>query len=89
MHTSIGNNLKYPRLANFALSIVAKTPEEGCYTSLFAAASPKVTAEPEKYKGTYLTPVGVIDKQNPNALKLDLQDELWATTENYLSEIGL
>ncbi|PPR08291.1 hypothetical protein CVT24_002449 [Panaeolus cyanescens] len=89
VHTSLADKVKYPRLANFALSIVAKTPEEGCYTTLFAAASPKVKAEPEKYKATYLTPVGVIDKANPNALKHDLQDELWATTEKYLQDIGL
>ncbi|KAF9057110.1 hypothetical protein BJ165DRAFT_1397449 [Panaeolus papilionaceus] len=89
VHTSIANHLRFARLLNFLLWIFAKTPENGCYTTLFAAASPKVKAEPEKYKARYLVPDGVIQAPNPNALKLELQDELWETTERYLVDIGI
>ncbi|PPQ73000.1 hypothetical protein CVT24_001434 [Panaeolus cyanescens] len=89
VHTSVGNHVKYARLANLALWLFAKRPEEGSFTTLFAAASPKVKAEAEKYKATFLMPVGVISNPSPHVLKHDMQEDLWATTEKYLADIGL
>ncbi|PPQ71951.1 hypothetical protein CVT24_007916 [Panaeolus cyanescens] len=79
----------HDRIINLALWLFGTTAEKGSYTTLFAAASPKVKTEPEKYKGADLNPVGVLYDPNPHALRHDLQDELWTTTEQYLASIGL
>lgn len=64
------------------------TPDDGALNSCFAAASPLVRQDAEKYKGVYLGPVGKIKKAADNALKVDLQDALWKTTEEYLESQG-
>lgn len=59
-------------------------PDEGAYNSCFAAASPLVRQDAEKYKGAYLEPVGKLGNAAKNAHRIDMQDDLWATTERYL-----
>ncbi|KAF8956565.1 hypothetical protein BDZ97DRAFT_1941463 [Flammula alnicola] len=76
-------------LVNFLLSLVAMTPDDGAHTSCFAAGSPIVRQQEEKYKGTYLEPVGKITKPTDNALRIELQEGLWKTTEQYLETQGL
>ncbi|KAF8956564.1 hypothetical protein BDZ97DRAFT_1907144 [Flammula alnicola] len=88
VHTSAGSRLPFPRLANFVISLLAMTPDDGALNSCFAAASPLVRQDAEKYKGVYLGPVGKIKKAADNALKVDLQDALWKTTEEYLESQG-
>ncbi|XP_006463657.1 hypothetical protein AGABI2DRAFT_194415 [Agaricus bisporus var. bisporus H97] len=46
------------RLLKPIINLWFDTPEVGCYNLLFAAASPKMTEEKEKYDGKYLLPVG-------------------------------
>ncbi|KAL1939523.1 hypothetical protein VTO73DRAFT_9834 [Trametes versicolor] len=66
------------------------TPEEGAYTSSFAAASPIVKAEREKYKGAYLNPPGkIVTPPAPEAESKELAEELWATTETILQSFNL
>jgi hypothetical protein len=71
------------------MGLFFKAPEEGAYNSCFAAASPLVRADPAKYKGVYLVPVGKIAEASENARNEDLGNELWATTEKILKELGL
>jgi len=64
-------------------------PEVGAYNSCFAAASPLVRQHPEKYKGAYLVPVGVIEEAGKNAKREDLALELWETTERVLKDLAI
>lgn len=66
------------------MSVVAYSPDSGAYTSCFAAGSPIVRKEAEKYNGSYLEPQGRITTASKNALSVALQDQLWETTEKYL-----
>ncbi|KAF8970389.1 hypothetical protein BDZ97DRAFT_1652495 [Flammula alnicola] len=91
VNTSGSTRFRFPidKLVNFLLSLVAMTPDDGAHTSCFAAGSPIVRQEEEKYKGTYLEPVGKIMKPTDNALRIKLQEGLWKTTEQYLETQGL
>lgn len=68
------------------LRIFTIPAENGAYTSLFAAASPAVRVEPEKYKGAYLVP-GKIGKPSANAQNPQLAKDLWESSEKALAEI--
>ncbi|KAF9486202.1 NAD(P)-binding protein [Pholiota conissans] len=82
--TSISTNVSFPRLTKLFMSVVARAPDEGAWTSCFAAASPIVRKEADKYNGSYLEPPGKITKASDNALDVALQDQLWEVTEKYL-----
>jgi NAD(P)-dependent dehydrogenase (short-subunit alcohol dehydrogenase family) len=84
VNTSLATRFSFPRLTNLLMSVVATEPDTGAYTSCFAAASPIVRKEAEKYNGTYLTPPQKITAPSGNALNIALQDQLWETTEEYL-----
>ncbi|KAL4253094.1 NAD(P)-binding domain superfamily protein [Abortiporus biennis] len=75
-------------LYKFALYFFSP-PEKGSYASVFAAVGPAVRADPEKYKGAYLHPPGVIAKPSKDAEDMELAAELWDTTERLLNEIGV
>lgn len=63
---------------------------EGAYASSFAAASPIVKAERDKYKGAYLDPPGkIVPSPAPEAESTELAEELWATTETILQSFDL
>lgn len=79
----------YPRVAAVVFKLFFIKPDQGAYTSCFAAASPLVKADPDKYKGQYIRPVGRIVAKNPNADKVNLAEELWETTERFLEGLGL
>lgn len=86
--TPIG--LIYP----FLRPLLFTPAEEGSYTSILAAASPKVRAEPEKYKGCYMIPVGKVPNPPMGASTIasrdpELAKELWATTEKFLAELEI
>ena len=66
------------------------TPSDvGAYTSAFAAASPDVVQNPDKFKGAYLVPVGVVSKPKVTANTEELAKELWATIETFLTDKGI
>ncbi|KAG7446779.1 NAD-P-binding protein [Guyanagaster necrorhizus] len=79
----------YPRLATIVFKIFFIGPDQRAYTSCFAAASPLIKADPDKYKGQYIRPVGRIVAKNPNVAKAGLAEELWETTEKFLRGLGL
>lgn len=60
-------------------------PEEGCWTSLYAAASEEVTFEDN---GAYFLPVGKRTKPSAKAMDEELADRLWKWTEDELVKKG-
>ncbi|KAG2095897.1 uncharacterized protein F5147DRAFT_840085 [Suillus discolor] len=64
-------------------------PDQGAYTSVFAAASEDVAKQREKYKGMYLRPVGKITKPTKVATDEGLAKELWDTVDKFLEERGI
>ena len=63
------------------------SPAEGALTSLFAATSPKIWGEREKYGGAYLVPFGEIEIPGENALDKGLAEELWGTSEKVVKSV--
>lgn len=73
-------------LGSIFLKTFLKTPDEGAFTSVIAAASADIKSKPEKYKGAYLEPNGVIATPSKSATNAEWASELWETTENILAE---
>ncbi|KAI0067198.1 NAD-P-binding protein [Artomyces pyxidatus] len=68
--------------------LAALTPYQGAFTSLFAATSPKVSDDREKYKGQYLEPYGEIGKlTTKESLDSTLARRLWTTTEAVVQRV--
>lgn len=79
----------FPVIAGILMAIFFAPPEVGAYGPCFAAASPKIRNNPEKYKGAYQTPVGVLTEPGQNAQRDDLAQALWKTTELILKDLGI
>ena len=60
---------------------------EGAITSLFAATSPQVREQSEKYDGAYLVPFGKVERPLAKANDAKLASELWAASENISADI--
>lgn len=83
----------YPALSNpiihpivmFFLKLTFKSPSEGAYCSTFAAASPIVKMEKDKYKGAFLYPPCKIQAMPP-AEDRKRAEELWNATEALLKQ---
>ncbi|KAJ7775746.1 NAD-P-binding protein [Mycena maculata] len=60
---------------------------DGAMTVAFAAAGKKVAQERDKYRGTYLVPMGAMTVPSSFAQDERLQRELYETTEKILAEI--
>ena len=76
------------------MSLLVRTlwtpPTRGAHTSVFAAASPTVRMQAERYRGAYLQPPGRMGKPpHPDARSALLARELWDTTERLLHEMGV
>ncbi|KAG1813703.1 uncharacterized protein BJ212DRAFT_1482598 [Suillus subaureus] len=84
-----------PALSNFKfiikpiVSLFFLRPDQGAYNSAFAAASEEVSKQREKYKGTYLTPVGKLTEPTKVAKDEELAKELWDTVDKFLKERGI
>lgn len=61
------------------------TSDQGSWTSLYAAASTKVTFEDN---GAYFLPIGKRTKPSAEALDETLADKLWKWTEDELVKKG-
>ncbi|KAG8927032.1 hypothetical protein FRC00_002359, partial [Tulasnella sp. 408] len=57
------------------------TPLQGAYTTLFAATSSNVKAEPAKYRGSYLQPFNRLAEVGTYAKDKQLAEDLWACSE--------
>ena len=79
----------FSALLVLVLRLVMYPPAYGAATLVFAGAAPEVRSEEEKYKGTYLVPVGKVGKVTKAGEDRGLAKELWETTEGLLREWGL
>lgn len=86
---TFASRMPFPWVAAVIFALFFEVPEVGAYTSCFAAASPTVRDDPEKYKGKFMEPVGIITEPSEVAQRDDLAEELWETTERILKEIGV
>ncbi|KIK00400.1 hypothetical protein K443DRAFT_100382 [Laccaria amethystina LaAM-08-1] len=86
---TFSDRLSLSRIAKFLTGLFIASPDVGAYNSAFAAASPLIKADPRKYKGAYLNPVGVFKEPGANARREDLQEQCYETTEKYLASLGL
>ncbi|KAG1796067.1 uncharacterized protein HD556DRAFT_1362675 [Suillus plorans] len=80
------------RIQLIIISIVSHfilSPDQGAYTSAFAAASEEVAKQREKYKGMYLIPFGKITDPTKVARDEGLAKELWDTVDKFLEEKGI
>ncbi|KIY47879.1 NAD(P)-binding protein [Fistulina hepatica ATCC 64428] len=88
---TFSDRLAYASFVRTMLYFFGSSTDEGSYTSCFAAASPLIKENPQKYKGVFLdpSPVGKIVDASPNACRVDLQEQLWETTERAMKEAGV
>lgn len=86
---TFAHRMPFPKFSGWLLRMLASSPDEGSWTSLFAAASPLIRTEPGKYKGSYLVPVGQVSKGSKQSQNPELAKELWASTEAFLRDINV
>jgi len=72
---------------NVSLLDESMEPVEGAMTSLFAATSPKVWQERDRYGGAYLMPFGVVVEESENARDEHLAEELRVTSERVVNDV--
>lgn len=77
-----------PLLNRVAAAVLIST-RQGAMNSAYAATSPEVKAKAAKFKGAYLTPVGVLVDASPQGRDERLMDELYDTTLEILKELGM
>lgn len=70
------NNAVIGFIARFAFA----TPEQGAATPLFAAVAKEARADPEKYKGKLIMPVGVVGNSHPVTQDQRQVQALWDIT---------
>jgi len=63
--------------------------KKGVSNQVFAAASPQVRENADKFKGAYLVPIGNVGKPSKSAENSQLAAELWNATEQILKELEL
>ena len=71
-----------PLFRAFAVSIKA-----GTISALFAATSPEVRRDEEKYKAAYLTTDGSVIETSAQATDAGLAEDLWGLSEEVVGEI--
>lgn len=77
-------------VAKFALGHIFDTPNVGAYASVFAATSPTVKSERDRYKGAFLWPPGKLgEPPAPQVESKELAEELLGTTEELLKQWGV
>lgn len=72
-------------MAKCLSKVLLTPPEQGCWTSIYAAASKEVTFE---HNGAYFVPVGKVGKPSANGLDEALADRLWKWSEDELALKG-
>lgn len=60
------------------------TSEQGSFTSLFAATSPEIKAQPEKWKGAYVEPFNRWTEVGGYGNDKQLAKDLWACSEEVM-----
>lgn len=83
----VDGSIKFVGQENLARLDDSLSPAEGALTSLFAATSPKVWSEKERYGGAYLVLFGDIEMPSENAMNAELAEELWGTSEMVVKDV--
>jgi len=85
------DNWPFSRFFKWLVGLAVSTPTVGAYTPVFAAAGKAVLENKEMYQGAYLEskPTGRIAQPGKAALDTDLANQLSATTESLLKQIGI
>ncbi|PPQ66632.1 hypothetical protein CVT24_006924 [Panaeolus cyanescens] len=87
--STFASDYRYYGILNFLMGLVGLTADQGSFTSCFAAASTQVRKNAEKYQGKYLVPFGELGETSTNAKRVDLEEQLWTTTEKYIEGYNL
>ena len=63
------------------------TPEKGAYSSLFAATSPDVKTQPDRFKGAFLLPVDQVTVPKIDTVRLDdMGRNLWDLSQQLVAK---
>ncbi|CAL1696221.1 unnamed protein product [Somion occarium] len=62
-------------------------PEEGSFTTLYAAASPAVRQNPAAYRAKYIAPITKVVEPSTQARNPNLAKTLWNSTEKILKDV--
>ncbi|QRV80577.1 short chain dehydrogenase [Ceratobasidium sp. AG-Ba] len=68
-------------VATVIAKLVYPPGSEGAGNIMFAAVDPVVRAEPDKYKGKFLMPIGLVTAPSKYAQDVELSKRLWDLTE--------
>lgn len=79
----------FPRFAEWVFGFFMKTPDEGAWPSLFAAASPLVRTDRGKFAGAYLSPDRKVVGTAKGTEDPETAKQLWNTTEKVLENLGV
>ncbi|KAJ7134692.1 NAD-P-binding protein [Mycena epipterygia] len=80
--------LPFSRLFDFLFSKFMTPADDGAATSLFAAASPLVRADPQKYRGQFILPVGTVTDSTATR-DTEMAQKLWSNTESFLESLDV
>jgi len=85
---ALGRLCKFPFSSIIILvtRLFVDLPEQGSYTSLFAAAAPAVRQDSALYRGSYLAPYGKLIPASILANDEGLSKTLWLTSEQVLKD---
>ena len=82
-----GSIITYPWALQPMVRLFGLTPSDGAKSALFAASSPEVRGDLEKYKGAFLTYDTSIKQTTAQARDETLAKDLWAVTQDVVDKI--
>ncbi|KAG8792833.1 hypothetical protein FRC12_004704 [Ceratobasidium sp. 428] len=85
---SVGKMPVWSLISSSILRLAFVNEAEGARNSVFAATSPVIRAEPDKYKGKYLMPIGKVTTPSKMAQDVRLAKQLWALSEAIIESKG-
>ncbi|KAK7694262.1 hypothetical protein QCA50_001442 [Cerrena zonata] len=74
-------------LVTWIAGFFSDQPEQGSFTTLFAAASPLIKQNPSAYRGKYISPYTKVEEPSPSARDPNLAKTLWLTSEKILKDV--
>ena len=82
-----GSFVTFPWYLKPLFRVLAMPVTAGSTSALFAATSPEVRRDMEKYKAAYLTTDGSVTKAGTQATDAGLAEDLWGLSEEVVGEI--
>lgn len=74
-------------VAAFLVRMLLLTPAQGAYTALFAATSPQVRKDEQKFGGAYLVPYGKLETIVGDATDDTIAERFWDASEKIVDEL--